>query len=132
MYVFYSSDRDVQHNISYSVISNCREGAIKYASAGEVNAIMTIERNQFTNNCEKLYGNFTTCKSALWLDVQNTQSLFFRVSTLASRGSMFLNRILFYHAVFNISEQFSSAEPGRTFYSSRFQRLGDFLEGMDP
>ncbi|XP_015436907.1 PREDICTED: protein bark beetle [Dufourea novaeangliae] len=71
-------NRDVQHNISYSVISNCREGAIKYASAGEVNAIMTLERNQFTNNCEKLYGNFSTCKSAIWLDVQNTQSLFFR------------------------------------------------------
>ncbi|XP_011334038.1 protein bark beetle isoform X2 [Ooceraea biroi] len=71
-------NRDVQHNISYSVISNCREGAIKYASAGEVNAMMTIERNQFVNNCEKLYGNFSTCKSALWLDVQNTQSLYFR------------------------------------------------------
>ncbi|XP_012531769.1 protein bark beetle [Monomorium pharaonis] len=71
-------NRDVQHNVSYSVISNCREGAIKYASAGEVNAIMTLERNQFINNCEKLYGNFTTCKSALWLDVQNTQSLYFR------------------------------------------------------
>ncbi|XP_076628397.1 C-type lectin domain-containing protein bark beetle [Colletes latitarsis] len=71
-------NRDVQHNVSYSIISNCREGAIKYASAGEVNAIMTLERNQFTNNCEKLYGNFSTCKSALWLDVQNTQSLYFR------------------------------------------------------
>ncbi|XP_033297170.1 protein bark beetle [Bombus bifarius] len=71
-------NRDVQHNISYSVITNCREGAIKYASAGEVNAIMTLERNQFTNNCEKLYGNFSTCKSAVWLDVQNTQSLYFR------------------------------------------------------
>lgn len=80
--IFFSSrlDRDVQHNISYSVISNCREGAIKYASAGEVNAIMTLEYNQFTNNCEKLYGNFSTCKSAVWLDVQNTQSLFFRVN----------------------------------------------------
>ncbi|XP_020286537.1 protein bark beetle isoform X2 [Pseudomyrmex gracilis] len=71
-------NRDVQHNVSYSVMSNCREGAMKYASAGEVNAIMTIERNQFVNNCEKLYGNFSTCKSALWLDVQNTQSLYFR------------------------------------------------------
>ncbi|XP_043526927.1 protein bark beetle [Frieseomelitta varia] len=71
-------NRDVQHNISYSVITNCREGAIKYASAGEVNAIMTLERNQFTDNCEKLYGNFSTCKSAVWLDVQNTQTLYFR------------------------------------------------------
>lgn len=80
MFFFPYLDRDVQHNISYSVISNCREGAIKYASAGEVNAIMTLEYNQFMNNCEKLYGNFSTCKSAVWLDVQNTQSLFFRVS----------------------------------------------------
>ncbi|XP_018046380.1 PREDICTED: protein bark beetle [Atta colombica] len=71
-------NRDVQHNVSYSLISNCREGAVKYASAGEVNAIITLERNQFVNNCEKLYGNFTTCKSALWLDVQNTQLLHFR------------------------------------------------------
>ncbi|KAL6268222.1 hypothetical protein P5V15_001333 [Pogonomyrmex californicus] len=71
-------NRDVQHNISYSVISHCREGAVKYASVGEVNAIMTLERNKFVDNCEKLYGNFTTCKSAIWLDVQNTQSLYFR------------------------------------------------------
>lgn len=82
IHLFCSSDRNVQHNVSYSVISNCREGAIKYASAGEVNAIMTLERNQFTNNCEKLYGNFSTCKSALWLDIQNTQSLYFRVSNI--------------------------------------------------
>ncbi|OAD61568.1 hypothetical protein WN48_00079 [Eufriesea mexicana] len=39
---------------------------------------MTLERNQFINNCEKLYGNFSTCKSAVWLDIQNTQSLYFR------------------------------------------------------
>ncbi|XP_043270872.1 protein bark beetle isoform X2 [Venturia canescens] len=71
-------NRDVQHNVSFSIISNCREGALKYASAGEVNAVMTLEKNQFVNNCEKLYGNFSTCKSALWLDVQNTQSLYFR------------------------------------------------------
>lgn len=71
-------NRDVQHNVSYSVISNCREGAVRYASAGEVNAIMTLERNQFVSNCVKLYGNFSTCKSALWFDVQNTQSLYFR------------------------------------------------------
>ncbi|EFN78073.1 Lysyl oxidase-like protein 4 [Harpegnathos saltator] len=71
-------NRDVQHNVSYSVIANCREGAVKYANAGEVNAIMTLERNQFVNNCDKLYGNFSTCKSALWFDVQNTQSFYFR------------------------------------------------------
>lgn len=71
-------NRDVQHNISYSLVKNCREGAVKYASAGEVNAIITLERNQFINNCDKFFGNFTTCKAAIWLDVQNTQSLYFR------------------------------------------------------
>lgn len=71
-------NRDVQHNVSYSIVSHCQEGAVKYASAGEVNAIMTLEKNQFVDNCHKLYGNFSTCKAAVVLDVQNTQSLFFR------------------------------------------------------
>ncbi|XP_012253572.2 protein bark beetle isoform X3 [Athalia rosae] len=71
-------NRDVQHNISYSMISNCREEAVRYASAGEVNAIMTLERNQIINNCAKLYGNITTCKAAVTLDVRNTQSIYFR------------------------------------------------------
>ncbi|XP_043483219.1 protein bark beetle isoform X2 [Leptopilina heterotoma] len=71
-------NRDVQHNVSYSSMTNCREGALKYASAGEVNAIITVERNQFVNNCAKHFGNFTTCKASIWLDIQNTQSLYFR------------------------------------------------------
>lgn len=80
MFSFNILDRDVQHNVSYSIISKCREGAVRYSSAGEVNAIMTFERNQFVNNCEKLYGNFSTCKYGVYLDVQNTQSLYFRVN----------------------------------------------------
>lgn len=72
-------DRDVQHNISSSVITNNTQGALLYMAAGEVNPIVTIEKNQFKNNCLKLYGNFTTCKSAIEVDVQNTQTLFFRV-----------------------------------------------------
>ncbi|XP_031785209.1 protein bark beetle isoform X2 [Nasonia vitripennis] len=71
-------NRDVQHNISYSVISKCQEGAVKYSSAGEVNAVITLERNQFVGNCEKLYGNFSTCGAAVSLDIQNTQSVYFR------------------------------------------------------
>ncbi|XP_058792901.1 protein bark beetle isoform X2 [Phymastichus coffea] len=71
-------NRDVQHNISYSVMSKCQEGAVRYSSAGEVNAVITLERNQFVDNCEKLYGNFSTCKAAVSLDVQNTQSVYFR------------------------------------------------------
>ncbi|KAK0090170.1 hypothetical protein PV325_002595 [Microctonus aethiopoides] len=71
-------NRDVQHNISYSRISHSQEGAVSYMNAGEVNAIITLERNQFFNNCRKLYGNFSTCKAAVWLDVQNTQLIYFR------------------------------------------------------
>ncbi|PSN57210.1 hypothetical protein C0J52_05036 [Blattella germanica] len=72
-------NRDVQHNISYSVLEDNRQGAIKYASAGEVNPIVTMEWNQFNKNCKKLYGNFTTCQAAIDMDIQNTQSVYFRV-----------------------------------------------------
>lgn len=78
-------DRDVQHNVSYSIMSKCQEGAVKYSSAGEVNAVITLERNQFVDNCKKLYGNFSTCKSAVSLDIQNTQSVYFRVSPRSSQ-----------------------------------------------
>ncbi|KAL3267568.1 hypothetical protein HHI36_011686 [Cryptolaemus montrouzieri] len=71
-------NRDVQHNISFSVMENNKEGAFLYMSAGEVNPIVTIDKNQFKNNCKKFYGNFTTCKSAIDIDVQNTESIFFR------------------------------------------------------
>ncbi|XP_044255606.1 protein bark beetle isoform X2 [Tribolium madens] len=71
-------NRDVQHNISYSVVNNNREGAMLYMSAGEVNPIVTIDKNQFRYNCEKLYGNFTTCNAAVEIDIQNTQTIFFR------------------------------------------------------
>lgn len=57
-----------------------KEGGILYVSAGEVNPIITIDRNRLINNCKKLYGNFTTCKAAADVDVQNTQLLYFRVS----------------------------------------------------
>ncbi|KAF5304533.1 hypothetical protein FQA39_LY09584 [Lamprigera yunnana] len=77
-------NRDVQHNISYSVVSNNREGGLLYMSAGEVNPIVTIEKNQFTNNCLKLYGNFSTCDAAINIDVQNTQALFFRNNLVQS------------------------------------------------
>lgn len=73
-------DRDVQHNISYSVVNKNREGGMLYMSAGEVNPIVTIDKNQFRYNCEKLYGNFTTCNAAVEIDIQNTQTIFFRVS----------------------------------------------------
>lgn len=72
--------RDVQHNISFGVYDNNRQGGLNYHSVGEVNPIITMDKNQFTNNCEKLYGNFSTCQASVYLDIQNTQTLFFRVS----------------------------------------------------
>ncbi|KAF2901827.1 hypothetical protein ILUMI_04359, partial [Ignelater luminosus] len=77
-------NRDVQHNISYSIVSKNREGGLLYVSAGEVNPIVTIERNQFKNNCEKLYGNFSTCKGAVDMDIQNTQTVYFRNNLVQS------------------------------------------------
>ncbi|CAG9858649.1 unnamed protein product [Phyllotreta striolata] len=70
--------RDVQHNISRSVITNNGQSGLLYMASGEVNPILTIEKNQFKSNCRKLYGNFTTCKSGLQIDVQNTQTIYFR------------------------------------------------------
>lgn len=71
-------NRDVQHNISHSEFSKTRDGAITYHSVGEVNPLVAITRNEFIENCLKLYGNFTTCQGAIRVDVQNTQTLVFR------------------------------------------------------
>lgn len=76
------SDRDVQHNISYSELSDNWFGAMHYVSAGEVNPRVTLEWNQIKDNCAKLYGNFTTCLGAVTMDLQNTQNLHFRVSLI--------------------------------------------------
>lgn len=53
---------------------------MEYASVGEVSPILTLERNRVVNNCRQLYGNFSTCNAAIKVDVQNMQSLYFRVS----------------------------------------------------
>ncbi|XP_045494665.1 protein bark beetle isoform X1 [Colias croceus] len=71
-------NRDVQHNISNSIFTNNRDGAISYQSVGEVNPFVAVIRNEFNDNCLKLYGNFTTCQAAVRVDVQNTQTLLFR------------------------------------------------------
>lgn len=72
-------DRDAQHNISYSEISNAVGGAIYYTTAGEVSPILTMEGNRIMSNCRQLYGNFSTCDAAVKADVQNMQTIHFRV-----------------------------------------------------
>ncbi|XP_071445359.1 protein bark beetle [Hetaerina americana] len=71
-------NRDVQHNVSYSVFENNQMGAVSYASAGEINPMITMEWNRFSKNCLKLYGNFSSCSGAISMDIQNTQSIFFK------------------------------------------------------
>ncbi|XP_017468955.1 PREDICTED: protein bark beetle isoform X2 [Rhagoletis zephyria] len=69
--------RDALHNITYSHISGAVKGAVTYASAGEVSPTLTLTSNRIQRNCHQLYGNFSTCKSALSIDVQNMHSLYF-------------------------------------------------------
>jgi hypothetical protein len=73
------SGRDIQHNISHSIIANNSQGAVLYSTAGEVNPIVTLERNQFNYNGRLLYGNFTTSLAAVTMNVQNTRNIFFKV-----------------------------------------------------
>lgn len=124
--VFFSLDRDVQHNITRSVINNNQQGALLYMSAGEVNPIVTIDNNQFKNNCKKLYGNFTSCKSAIYMDIQNTQTVYFRVS-LDFILPYVLNNLLILCV-----EQFSWTKPRRIIHQSRFERFCNVLARMDP
>ncbi|CAB4069302.1 Protein bark beetle [Lepeophtheirus salmonis] len=71
-------DRNILHNVSFSVFDGNQKGAIDYTSAGEINPIVTIQRNRFINNGLSLYGNFSTCKyGSVNLDVQNTRDMFF-------------------------------------------------------
>jgi hypothetical protein len=72
--------RDIRHNISFSGFFHNRAGAVYYSSAGEINPILTMEWNQIVDNGAQLYGNFSTSEAAVALDVQNMDSLLFRVS----------------------------------------------------
>ncbi|XP_049825562.1 protein bark beetle isoform X2 [Aethina tumida] len=84
-------NRDVQHNISSSMINYNRQGGILYNSVGEVNPVVTIEKTQFKANCRQLYGNFTTCKSAIHMDVQNTHTIYFRNNLVdTNQGGLYI------------------------------------------
>ncbi|KAF6211152.1 hypothetical protein GE061_014267 [Apolygus lucorum] len=84
-------NRDVQHNVSYSVIAENKGGAVQYSGAGEVNPRLTIEKNQIRDNCFKMYGNFSSCHSSVHLDLQNTQNLHFRNNlVMNNQGGVFI------------------------------------------
>ena len=62
-----------------------------YTSAGELNPIITMQRNQVRNNCVSLYGNFSTCVSAIKFDIQNHQDVFFHNNFVTSNiGGLFI------------------------------------------
>lgn len=73
-------NRDAQHNISNSEIVGSVGSAISYTTAGEVSPILTMESNRIVGNCRQMYGNFSTCEAAVKVDVQNMQTIHFRVS----------------------------------------------------
>jgi len=73
------------------VFENNQRGAVRYTSAGEINPILTMARNQFIDNCEDLYGNYSSCQSAIFLDVQNTRDVFFHNNFVSrNMGGLFL------------------------------------------
>ena len=57
--------RDVRHNVSYSAFHRNQMGAIRYASAGEISPMLTMEWNRITDNGVQLYGNFSSCEVRL-------------------------------------------------------------------
>ncbi|KAF0300653.1 Protein bark beetle [Amphibalanus amphitrite] len=69
--------RYVRHNVSYSDVSSNEGGGISYMNAGEINPTLTLEWNRLMDNGRRLYGNFTSSRAAVLLDVQNTQHLYF-------------------------------------------------------
>ncbi|XP_033235622.1 protein bark beetle isoform X2 [Drosophila pseudoobscura] len=104
-------NRDALHNITDTHISGAMKGAVSYASAGEVTPTLTLIGNRIEKNCRQLYGNFSTCASALNLDVQNMNSMYFMNNLLLenqgglriradSRGSATSLRGFIHHNLF--------------------------------
>ena len=73
------TERNIQHNISFSIFENNTEGAIYYGSAGEMSPIVTLEKNRIIDNCLQFYGNFSSCESPVRFDVQNMQHIYLKV-----------------------------------------------------
>lgn len=76
------------HNVTFSDISRNLQGAIQYRYVGRPSPNINILFNRFTDNCIQLYGNFTSCSSALDLKLQNSQSVtnFFFINNLLANN----------------------------------------------
>lgn len=60
------------NNITYSLIENNAKGALVYRSIGETTPIVSVLHNTIKSNCLLTFGNFTTCDSAVDVEVQNS------------------------------------------------------------
>ena len=60
------------NNVTYSVIENNVKGALVYKSVGETTPMISLTHNIIRSNCQQLFGNFTTCDSAVDIEVQNS------------------------------------------------------------
>ncbi|XP_069940275.1 protein bark beetle isoform X3 [Cherax quadricarinatus] len=71
-------NRNILHNFTYNEYYNNVEGAFFTATAGEVNPWMCLSYSRLENNGRQLYGNFTTTRAAVYLDIQNMQDVYFK------------------------------------------------------
>lgn len=79
------NERNLQHNITYSQISNNTGGALLYRSVGETIPPLSLHHDIIDHNCRREWGNFSTCESAtMQLEVQNMQNLYFQNNRIES------------------------------------------------
>lgn len=74
------TDRNILHNLTYNEYYDNVEGAMFVATAGEVNPWLCVSYSRLENNGQQFYGNFTTSRGAVHLDLQNMQDVYFKVS----------------------------------------------------
>ncbi|CAL4091082.1 unnamed protein product, partial [Meganyctiphanes norvegica] len=71
-------NRDVLQNLTYNEYYDNQEGAVFAATAGEVNPWLCLSWSRIERNGRKMYGNFTTTRAAVHMDLQNMQDIYFK------------------------------------------------------
>lgn len=73
--VSYNIQRDTYNNITFSEFINNKSGALNVYTAGESSPNLILSNNRFDNNCLHLFGNFTSCTTPVYMELQNCQRL---------------------------------------------------------
>ncbi|KAK7076789.1 hypothetical protein SK128_004223, partial [Halocaridina rubra] len=71
--------RNILQNLTFNEYYDNVGGAVFAATAGEVNPWLCISYSRIENNGLQLYGNFTTTRAAVHLDLQNMQDVYFKM-----------------------------------------------------